>query len=190
MKTIKHNTNKPQLSMLDPDFLEDMAKVMMFGAKKYSRNNWKLGLEHSAIVDAILRHTMKILRGEYIDDESGFPHLSHIACNAMFLHYYQKNEVGTDDIADLKNIRLGTDDLYKLTENIKESPREKPENILSEYSNLINNYLVRGVLSPNDFLRIQEIDALLIEHGYVNTVKQKERYFKDAAHNIEGDPYE
>ena len=67
MKTIKDNTNKPQLSMLDPDFLEDMAKVMMFGAKKYSRNNWKLGLEHSAIVDAILRHTMKILRRAYRD---------------------------------------------------------------------------------------------------------------------------
>lgn len=57
----------------------DLAHVMEFGAKKYSRNNWRLGFNDSRLLDAAMRHLTQWFDNP-IDDESGFDHRAH----AMF----------------------------------------------------------------------------------------------------------
>ncbi len=37
---------------------------------------------------ALMRHFEAYRAGQYIDEESGMPHIAHVACNAMFLSYF------------------------------------------------------------------------------------------------------
>ena len=90
----RFNDGKPQWSMVDFKSLVDMVRVLEFGAKKYSRDNWKKGLKTTEIVDSMLRHIYAYLDGEDVDPESGINHTGHIMCNAMFLshmHMFRKD---------------------------------------------------------------------------------------------------
>ncbi len=82
---LRYNKGKPQYSLLDLECLEGCVRVLEFGAKKYSRDNWKKGLPTTQIIDSLLRHLGAVLRGELIDPESGLSHIGHIQCNALFL---------------------------------------------------------------------------------------------------------
>jgi len=84
-KALRYNEGKPQFSLIDLNSMEDCAKVLEFGANKYSRNNWQKGFPLSTILDSMLRHIAALQRGEMIDPESGLPHTGHIQCNALFL---------------------------------------------------------------------------------------------------------
>ena len=90
----RFNDGKLQWSMVDFKSLEDMVRVLEFGAKKYSRDNWKKGLKTTEVVDSMLRHIYAYLEGEDLDPESGINHTGHIMCNAMFLshmHLFRKD---------------------------------------------------------------------------------------------------
>ena len=87
---LRYNSGKLQWSLVDFDALEDMVRVLEFGAKKYDADNWKKGLQTNEIAESMMRHLFAYLRGEDIDPESGLPHTGHIMCNAMFLSYMQK----------------------------------------------------------------------------------------------------
>ncbi len=90
----RNNSGKPQLSYVDLHCLEPAARVLEFGAKKYSRNNWKLGMPVSKIIDSLLRHIADLQDGKLIDEESGESIVGHIQCNALFLG----NLNNTDDM--------------------------------------------------------------------------------------------
>lgn len=81
----RYNRGKPEYSLIALDCLQDCAKVLAFGAKKYSRNNWRKGMDQTTILDSLLRHIAALQSGETVDPESGLPHIGHIQCNAMFL---------------------------------------------------------------------------------------------------------
>ena len=95
---VKHDEGKPILSLISSDALEELAKVLSFGAKKYEDHNWRKGFKWSRIYDAAQRHLIKYNRGERIDPETGLSHLSHAFCNLMFLIEFEKNNVGEDDL--------------------------------------------------------------------------------------------
>ena len=98
MKAIKHDQEKPKLSMVPPELVESVAQVMMYGADKYGRDNWRQGMEHSRYLDAAYRHLHALIKGEEFDPESGLPHLAHTACNLAFLLYYKEHSIGIDDL--------------------------------------------------------------------------------------------
>lgn len=77
---IKHDQDKPDLSLISKDLMEQMAKVRMFGIKKYSRDNWRLGFSYNRSIAAALRHIMAFKEGENLDPESGLTHISHALC--------------------------------------------------------------------------------------------------------------
>jgi hypothetical protein len=85
MPGIKHDDGKPRLELLDRLWLVETAKVLGFGAAKYSAHNWREGIQVSRIVGAILRHITAYNNGEDIDPESGLHHLAHASCELMFL---------------------------------------------------------------------------------------------------------
>jgi len=68
--------------------LEDVVKVLTFGANKYGENNWQQlegGFDRYSA--ALFRHINARLRGEHTDAESGLSHLSHAACCLLFMMY-------------------------------------------------------------------------------------------------------
>lgn len=85
LKALRYNHNKPKYSLLDLKSMEPGVRVLEFGANKYSRDNWKKGMPISEILDSMLRHVAAIQSGEWLDPESGLPHIGHIQCNALFL---------------------------------------------------------------------------------------------------------
>ena len=89
----KFDTNKPRFSLIDPDWQEDVAKVLTMGAQKYEANNWQLCEDPNRYIDALIRHLEDIRRGKFKDKESKLQHTAHISCNAMFLHWMIKNGV-------------------------------------------------------------------------------------------------
>ena len=96
-QAIRHNNGKLRWSLVDFESLEDMVKVLEFGANKYSDHNWKKGLPTTQVCESLMRHLFAYLSGEDIDPESGLSHVGHIQCNAMFLSYMQKNKIEFDD---------------------------------------------------------------------------------------------
>lgn len=78
-----------------PKSLEGLAKVYEFGAKKYARDNWKKGLTYLTLVASLMRHLLKFLGGENLDDESKLPHVSHVLWNAQILAemYYSRPDM-------------------------------------------------------------------------------------------------
>ena len=61
--------------------------ALLEGALKYGRNNWReAGVRYSIYHDALLRHLSSAWEGEWVDPESGLPHLSHaLACLAIIV---------------------------------------------------------------------------------------------------------
>ena len=82
----KADAGKPRLTLVPRQILFDIAKVREYGNKKYgSSENWKQ-VEIERYRDAAFRHFLAYLDDpEGLDEESGLPHLSHLACNIAFL---------------------------------------------------------------------------------------------------------
>lgn len=86
----KYDQDKLQYSLIPPYALEQIAKNLTVGLKKYKeRNNWKKveGAEQRYL-DALYRHLEAHRRGEVYDPDSSvpdMPHLAAVAVNAMFL---------------------------------------------------------------------------------------------------------
>ena len=93
----KFDSNKLRYELLPPELLEEVARVLTFGAHKYSARNWELGMAWSRPFAALMRHMWAWWRGEDKDPETGYSHLSHAACCIAFLVSYEARNVGTDD---------------------------------------------------------------------------------------------
>lgn len=85
---LRYNEGKVQWGLLNYKALEPMIRVLMFGAKKYSPNNWQKGLSKREILESMQRHLASMMDGEEIDPESGLPHIGHIGCNYLFYSYF------------------------------------------------------------------------------------------------------
>lgn len=77
---------KPQLVLMPPIAEELICKVLASGAAKYGEWNWRLsGVEMTTYVSAIKRHLAAVHSGEWLDPESGVPHVAHIAASCCIL---------------------------------------------------------------------------------------------------------
>lgn len=94
----KADNGKLEWSLMPFDQLEQVVKVLMNGANKYGRENWKKCDDVNRYKDALMRHTVAYVKGEKIDDVSkggdGLPHLAHAICNCLFLMYFDDKENG------------------------------------------------------------------------------------------------
>lgn len=89
----KKDAGKPRLSLVPRRIIWDIADVREFAVQtKYKDpDNWKR-VEIERYRDAAYRHFMKYLDDPGgVDDESGLPHLSHLACNIAFLCELEQN---------------------------------------------------------------------------------------------------
>lgn len=93
----KHDQGKPRMDLLPKELLEEVAKVLTFGAEKYDAHNWRGGMDWSRLIGACQRHLIAWNDGEDTDEESGLSHLAHAGCCIAFLLTYQATETGNDD---------------------------------------------------------------------------------------------
>jgi len=83
---VKYDKEKPDYSLLPPRALNDVVKVLTFGAAKYDRWNWKkLDNLEDRYFAAAQRHLWAVMRGETHDLESGKHHYAHAICCIMYL---------------------------------------------------------------------------------------------------------
>lgn len=102
----KADHGKEQLTLVPRRIIHDIAAVRMFGVKKYKDpENWRK-VEAERYRNALFRHFLKYLDDPYgVDDESGLPHLWHIAVNVAFLcELEDKPEGVTVDIGDAAEV--------------------------------------------------------------------------------------
>lgn len=84
-QTAKMDGGKIRPTLVPVSLTRSVAAVREYGCKKYSDpENWRK-VEKQRYKDAIYRHWLAYLNGEERDEESGLPHLWHLACNAAFL---------------------------------------------------------------------------------------------------------
>jgi hypothetical protein len=89
--TLKEVGNKDDADKLDWTLLpvrpvQAILEVLHFGAKKYGRDNWKMVEKpRQRYLAAAMRHLTSVIDGDWIDAESGKPHLAHAGCCILFL---------------------------------------------------------------------------------------------------------
>jgi len=93
---MKFDQDKPDWSLLDLNLIEDVVKVLTYGAKKYDRDNWHK-VDKNRYFAAALRHITAYQRGEKTDSETGLSHLAHAQCCLIFLAYFEKLKGEKDD---------------------------------------------------------------------------------------------
>ena len=88
----KLDAGKPRLSLVPSQIIYDIAKVREFAVNgKYpDPEGWKR-VEPQRYRDALYRHLVSYIDNpDGVDEESGLPHLFHIATNCAFLCWMMK----------------------------------------------------------------------------------------------------
>lgn len=84
----KQDKGKAKLSLVPRRIIWDVAAIREYGNNKYpdgGPDNWR-NVDVARYRDAAYRHFLRYLDDPYgVDDESGLPHLWHLACNIAFL---------------------------------------------------------------------------------------------------------
>lgn len=87
----KQDTGKGRPTLVPVSLNRAVMAVREYGTAKYhDPENWRK-VEPQRYRDALYRHWLAYLDGEKVDEESGLPHLWHLACNAAFLIEMEEN---------------------------------------------------------------------------------------------------
>jgi hypothetical protein len=94
-RQVKSDAGKVRLTLVPQQIIYEIAQIREYGNKKYGDpENWRT-VEIERYRDAAFRHFLGYLKDpKSVDEESGLPHLAHLACNIAFLCEMEK---GTDD---------------------------------------------------------------------------------------------
>lgn len=76
---------------LDWDFIEAMAKRMSSNKSIYPPYNWKKPMDIENLKQALFRHVIEIMKGNYDDDGMERAHFMSVALNAMMIDYQLRN---------------------------------------------------------------------------------------------------
>lgn len=88
-KAAKFDGEKVDWTHMPWSTMEQIMRVYMMGAKKYSRGNYLHGLHYSRFFSAAIRHMTAWWELEETDSESGLNHLAHAAWNIITLLEYE-----------------------------------------------------------------------------------------------------
>jgi hypothetical protein len=90
IKGIKETDSK-LIYDIDFDYIKGMAERMQLNRGKYPVGNWTKLIDVESLKQALFRHTIEIMQGNY-SDEQKFGHLFAIGCNAFMIINQLKNE--------------------------------------------------------------------------------------------------
>lgn len=98
----KDDQGKPRMDLVPPEVVEEIARVLTFGAEKYGERNYERGMAWGRPYAALMRHVLAWWGGEERDPETGFSHLSHAACCLAMLIVYTRRGAGVDDRSEFR----------------------------------------------------------------------------------------
>ena len=82
---VKYDSEKLRYDLFPVEALEEITKVLTYGAGKYAPDNWrKVEPCNDRYFAAAMRHMIAHRKGEQMD-ESGYHHLAHAACCIIFM---------------------------------------------------------------------------------------------------------
>lgn len=92
---LKYDTGKLDWTLVPFSALEGAVRVLMFGANKYARENWKkVENGEQRYLAAGFRHMLASLEGQEFDQETGIRHTAHVMVNLMFAEWLRKQREG------------------------------------------------------------------------------------------------
>lgn len=85
-QSIKADAGKLRLTLVPRKIIKAIAAIREYGVNKYGENESWRKVEVERYKDAAFRHFIAYLDNPNgVDEESGLPHLWHLACNIAFL---------------------------------------------------------------------------------------------------------
>jgi hypothetical protein len=82
----KFDAGKLDYTLVPYEALDEIVKVLMFGAQKYERDNWRhVDNAMQRYAAAAFRHMTAYNKGEATDPETGISHLAHVGCCVLFM---------------------------------------------------------------------------------------------------------
>lgn len=84
-------TNSKLIYDIDFEYIKGMAERMQLNRDKYPVGNWQKPIDVESLKQALFRHVIEIMQGEY-SDEQKFGHLYAIGCNAFMIIEQLKNK--------------------------------------------------------------------------------------------------
>ena len=80
---------------IDWEFITLLAERMQKGKEKYEPYSWQKHTEIEGLKQALLRHTLEIMKDNYLDDGQRYGHIAAATANLMMIHFQLKS---TDNI--------------------------------------------------------------------------------------------
>lgn len=91
----KFDAGKPRYDLMPFAALDEVGRVLGYGAEKYGPENWRRVPDANArYIAAALRHISAYQQGKEFDEESGLPHLAHALTSLLFVLELDIPEVG------------------------------------------------------------------------------------------------
>ena len=82
----KFDNGKPRLDLVPAELIEAVGAVRTYGVQKYGKEYSYRNVAPKRYRAALMRHICSWLKNPFgKDEESGLPHMWHIACNVAFL---------------------------------------------------------------------------------------------------------
>lgn len=94
---VKFDQSKAPLDLLPYEALEEIAKVLSAGERKYGTANWANGIHTRRLISAALRHIGQFNAGQDYDQETETLHLANAACNLLFAIWMMKRRPEFDN---------------------------------------------------------------------------------------------
>lgn len=93
MDGVKFDTEKLRWSLLPLEAVEEIVKVLEYGANKYAPDNWmKVPGAEERYWDAAMRHLIAWKKDARLDDETQLSHLAHAACCLLFMLWFEQQD--------------------------------------------------------------------------------------------------
>jgi hypothetical protein len=83
---MKFDHGKPRYDLVPWAALDDVVRVLTYGAQKYADNNWQhVEGKEQRYPAAAMRHISAYLQGQKYDPETGLNHMAHAICSLLFI---------------------------------------------------------------------------------------------------------
>lgn len=129
---VKHDQQKIRWDLVPYDAVNEIAKVLTFGAAKYEARNWEKGMDWSRAFGALQRHLTRWFHGQDKDKETQLTHLANAGCCLFFLISWELRQVGNDDRPKLDPKLLEHMDNTEFMQNVFELLKQTPQQQVTE----------------------------------------------------------
>lgn len=91
---LRYNSGKNRLDLIPCSLIDGVGRVLTFGAQKYAPDNWRKFNQQQVreCIGSAMRHIEQYRQGNWLDPESGLPHLAHAATNLGFILELHKED--------------------------------------------------------------------------------------------------